>query len=57
MLKMAEALSEKSIPGEAFQQIAVASEEDREYVENILKEKNIAYPPPYVNVQPKWFIN
>lgn len=56
-IKMAEALSEKSIPVEAFQQIAVASEKDREYVENILKEKNITYPPPYINVQPKWFIN
>lgn len=54
-IKMAEALSSKTILPEDFQSIAVASIEDKEIVENILKKHCVVFPPPYVDVQSVWF--
>lgn len=54
-IKMAECLSDKIIPAYCFQSIAVATNEDKKYVEQLLIECKIDYPPPYVDVQPLWF--
>lgn len=54
-IKMAECLSDMIIPASCFQSIAVATKENKEYVERLLQECNIDYPPPYVDIQPMWF--
>lgn len=53
-VKMAECLTDLVVPVSAFHSICVKNEETKRVVENILKEKGIEVPPPYVNPQ-KWF--
>lgn len=53
-VKMAECLTDCVIPINAFNSICVKDEETKKIVENILREKGIEVPPPYVNPQ-KWF--
>lgn len=54
-IKMAEALCSRTILAKEFQSIAVATNEDKKKVENILEKCHVDFPPPYVNVQPRWF--
>lgn len=56
-IKMAEALCSRTIFAKEFQSIAVATNEDKEKVENILEKCDIDFPPPYVDVRPVWFLN
>jgi hypothetical protein len=53
--KMAECLTEKSIPIEAFQCIYVKSEEVKKYILKIFENYKIQKNPPYINVMPNWF--
>lgn len=55
-VKMAECLTEKSIPIELFQGIYVQSEEVKGKVSDILHRNNKDFPPPYINVQKCWFL-
>ncbi len=55
-IKMAECLAGFAIPPEDFFSIAVANEEDKILVEELLENKNINFPPPFVNIQEAWFI-
>lgn len=55
LIKMAECLSENPIPVRRVLSINVSSEVVRTKVQNILAGNGIS-APPYVNVQPEWFI-
>lgn len=55
-IKMAECLSDSAVPAKDFHSIAVSCEENRIMVENIMQESEINYPPPYINICPRWFI-
>lgn len=54
-IKMAEALSSQTIWVKEFHSIAVATDEDKEIVNDILRRCCVDFPPPHVNVQPVWF--
>ncbi len=51
-VKMAECLTELTIPMECFQSIYVKDEESKKLVENKLKEHGITEKPPYVDIMP-----
>ena len=53
--KMAECLSAKVIPVDCFQCFYVPSEQSKEFAENTLRAYGIKFPPPFVNVMPRWF--
>lgn len=55
-VKMAECLTEESIPIEYFKCIYVQSEEVKERILNILNKNGTNFPPPYINVQSYWFL-
>lgn len=55
-VKMAECLTEKTIPIEHFTCIYVQSEEVKEKVLDILNENSKDFPPPYINVQKYFFL-
>lgn len=54
-VKMAECLTDKVIPIEAFTCIYVADEEAKDIV--IEKMSGVDFPPPYINVMSIWFEN
>lgn len=54
-IKMAEALCDRTIYIKEFQSIAVANDEDKNMVENILDERCVVFPPPFVDIRPTWF--
>lgn len=54
-VKMAECLTELSIPISCFQCIYVKNDEIKNKVEAKLKKASIDFPPPYVSVQSCWF--
>lgn len=54
-VKMAECLTEKSIAIDVFTCMYVASEEVKQKVENIFRENDVDFPPPFVNVREIWF--
>lgn len=56
VIKMAECLAYGSVPVSGFQSIAVATEKEQRYVKRILKEYEIDFRPPYVDVKPIWFL-
>lgn len=55
-VKMAECLTEKVIPINAFTCMYVASEQVKERVIEILNNNDIDFPPPYINVMDIWFV-
>nr|WP_314767538.1 DarT ssDNA thymidine ADP-ribosyltransferase family protein [uncultured Lachnoanaerobaculum sp.] len=55
-VKMAECLSESSIPATSFNCIYVANDKIKEYVTIKLKKYGIVSEPPYINIMPKWFL-
>lgn len=54
-VKMAECLTEKSIPINLFTCIYVPSEDVEEKTKNILNENGVVFPKPYINIMPYWF--
>lgn len=54
-IKMAECLSPLVIPVDAFQCIYVSSEETKNRVTNLLKQKGVIFPPPFITVMSQWF--
>lgn len=54
-VKMAECLTDKSIPAELFQCVYVPDEETKKYIEELFQNKGIIEQPPYVNIQSMWF--
>ena len=53
-VKMAECLTELSIPAQYFNMIAVENDGIKEKVEDIFNNHRLSFPPPYINIQ-KWF--
>ena len=56
-VKMAECFTNSVVPPEWIKCFYVPSEKVKKLVEDKMKENEINYPPPYVNVQPMWFQN
>lgn len=54
-VKMAECLSQYTIPIEFVKCIYVKNEEAKNLVENKLRENGILKKPPYVNIKSEWF--
>ena len=54
-IKMAECLSPLVIPVDAFQCIYVSSKETENKVADMLKQKGVIFPPPFITVMPQWF--
>ena len=54
-IKMAECLSPLVIPVDAFQCIYVSSKETENKVADMLKQKGIIFPPPFITVMSQWF--
>ncbi|MBP1736138.1 MAG: hypothetical protein H6Q60_19 [Oscillospiraceae bacterium] len=53
-VKMAECLTDKTIPVAHFHSIVVKDQKMKQHVEYLLNEGNANNPPPYVNIQ-NWF--
>ncbi len=54
-VKMAECLTEKTIPINHFKCIYVPSEDVKEKTIYILNENGVDFPPPFINVMGVWF--
>ena len=54
-IKKAECLSPLVIPVDAFQCIYVSSKETENKVADMLKQKGVIFPPPFITVMPQWF--
>lgn len=54
-IKMAECLSPLVIPVDAFQCIYVSSKEAEKRVADMLKQKGVIFPPPFITIMSKWF--
>lgn len=54
-VKMAECLTEKTIPINHFRCIYVASEDVKEKTIFILNENGVDFPPPFINAMGVWF--
>lgn len=54
-IKMAECLSPLVIPVDAFHCIYVSSEKAEKRVADVLKQKGVIFPPPFITIMPKWF--
>lgn len=54
-IKMAECLTDRIIPASEFQSIAVKNEVIRDEVEEVFRNHRLNYPPPYIDVQHRWF--
>ena len=52
-IKMAECLSPLVIPVDAFQCIYVSSKETENKVADMLKQKGVIFPPPFITVMPQ----
>ena len=55
-VKMAECLTEKRVLIDAFTCMYVASEQVKEKVVGILRDNNVDFPPPHINVMHIWFM-
>ena len=55
-VKMAECLTKKRVLIDEFTCMYVASEQVKEKVVEILRDNNVDFPPPHINVMPIWFM-
>lgn len=55
-VKMAECLTDKIIPAQLFHCVYVPDDVTKQYIERLFRNKGITEKPPYVNIQPAWFL-